>query len=65
MRVVADHARRNRIIKALGLAIPDDADFFIDIVRHGNGAAQRDLFLAEAAQGRIFHVPVVIADLGI
>ncbi|EGF32789.1 hypothetical protein IMCC9480_1907 [Oxalobacteraceae bacterium IMCC9480] len=64
-RVVADHTGWNRILQRDGFAIPDQPDFFLDVVGHGDGATQRNLGLLETAQYRVFHVPVVVARFGV
>src|SRR6516225_8266418 len=63
--VVAGDVGRNRLRGRLALALADDANLFVDVVRHGDRAAQRDFFLAVAADDRIFHVEIGVRDRGL
>jgi hypothetical protein len=62
---VAGHAGRHRHGQAFGLAIEQQPDFFVHVMRHGDGAAQGDLFFAEPAHHGVLHIPVVIGQHGI
>src|SRR4029079_8372600 len=49
--VVSGHAGGNRKLGANGLPLADDADLIVELVRHRDCTAQRDLLLAEAPHG--------------
>ena len=55
-RVVADDAEGNGHLQGDGLTLAHDLDLLVDVVRHRHRAAQRDLFLREAADDRIANV---------
>ena len=65
LRVVAGDARRDRVLRADRLALADDADLVLDLVRHGDRAPQGDLLLGEAAHRLVLHVEVQVDDLRI
>src|SRR5471030_733323 len=60
---VVGHAGRDRIVEPLPLAVQHQLDFLVDVVGHGDGAAQRDARLAHAADHRVQHVPVIISQV--
>ncbi len=61
-RVVAGDARRDRLRRALRLALPEDADLLFAVVRHAERAAQRDALLRVAADDRVLHVEIRVVD---
>ena len=56
VRIVADHARRDRHLGGHRHAAPDHVDVLVDLVREDDRAPQRDLLLREAADDGIAEV---------
>ena len=65
VRVVADHAGRNRELRFDRLIVANHPDFLLHGIGHRHRAPQRDLVLGEAAHDRVHQVPVVVRNLGI
>ena len=65
IRDVTDNAGRDRVVGLDHLPIAHDLDFGFDVIGHRQRTPQRDLLLREAADDRVEHVPVDVANLGI